>query len=214
MMTKTKSARRKINAEQGLSLLELVFVVAIVLVIAAMAIPVIRTVIVNYQLDASGQVVAAKLQEARMAAVKANIPYYANFNGAGNLNQPACPTANSVCAAPLEIRPFNPTVDPVAVTSGPVVFQPPNGVNFLQFNGLLGGIPQANGVIGFNGRGQPCVANPANQFICGSQGTPLFPPGGFVWFMQNTRNNGWEAVTVSPTGHIRCWRQTAAGVWQ
>jgi prepilin-type N-terminal cleavage/methylation domain-containing protein len=201
-MTKLKNHRARTSVSRGFSLIELMIVVGIVLVVAAIAVPAIRQTVATYELDVSGQVVASKLQDARMAAVKANTPYYASFTPG--------PGPNFVTAAPLALRAYNATLDPTATTSKSVVFQAPVGLNFTQLNLFVGGAVTAgttNGAIGFNARGLPCQQG-ANLFSCPAGGT------GFIWFMQSLRNKTWEAVTVSPTGHIRCWRQTAAGVWQ
>jgi prepilin-type N-terminal cleavage/methylation domain-containing protein len=197
---KAQMNRRK----SGFSILELVIVVAIFLIVAAMAIPLFRHTVDTYRLDSSGRVVASKLQDAKMAAVKTNQPYYANVNVAVN--------PNIVFAAPTAIRAYNPTIDPTATTSGSVVFQAPGGLDHTQLDTrVLGGAPgpfQINATIGFNARGLPCIAG-ASLFVCNPVG-----PGGFVWFMQSNTTQGWVAVTVSPTGQIRSWRQVANGNWQ
>lgn len=187
---------------EGFSLVELVIVVAIVLVVSAIAVPAVQKVMDNYRLTSSGYAVASVLQEARMAAVKENRPYYVQYNPG--------PAPNTVTAAPLESRAYTNT-DPTAATAGNVAFQDPanlGGLDHTQLDNYLGAGPatQLGGQIGFNARGLPCVSPGGPSFVC--QG-----PSAIEWFMSNS-NGGWEAITVTPAGRIRTWRQTAAGTWQ
>ena len=63
--------------ESGFSMVELMIVGAILIVIAGIAVPNIFQIYRNYQLDASGHSIASLLQQARMQAVKNNLPAYA-----------------------------------------------------------------------------------------------------------------------------------------
>src|SRR5712672_1183019 len=81
--------------ESGFSMVELMIVCVVMVVIAGIAVPNIFRTYRNYQLDAAGHSVASLLQQARMQAVKTNLPAYANFANAtsGNIafvtNDPA-----------------------------------------------------------------------------------------------------------------------------
>lgn len=195
---------------EGFSLVELVVVVAIILIVAAMAVPAALKTLYAYQLDSSGRMFAAKLQDARMAAVKYNQPYYVSFT--------AGKPPNFISAAPAS-RAFNQSTDPYGETSGSVTIQNPGTIDISQLTTYFGGTapltnPTSGGAnpVGFNARGLPCISNGGgNLFLC----TPLSstPNSGFAWFMQDSAGI-WEAVTVTSTGRIRSWRQTSAGVWQ
>jgi prepilin-type N-terminal cleavage/methylation domain-containing protein len=191
--------------ESGFSLVELVIVVAISLIVTAMAAPSVRQVLDNYRLNASGHDVASVLQQARMAAVQSNQPYYVQFN----VGAPP----NIVTALPASR--FNPPTvapgDPTAVTAGNVAFQPPAaaGLNTLTLDTAVGGPPpalQINGLIGFSARGIPCVQG-ASPWVCTAAGV------GFEWFVQSSSTGAWEAITVTPAGRIRSWRLTGQ-TWQ
>jgi Tfp pilus assembly protein FimT len=194
------------KGESGFTIVELIFVAAIILVVAAMAVPSIPVIMNNYRLTSSGHAVASLVQQARMAAVKSNIPYYVVFNGCG---APAGAT-NIVCAVPAS-RGYDPRFDPNAATSGDVALQANGPANIKQLTDWLGAAPQPpNTPIAFNARGVPCVPPAAgtSAFLC--QG----PPPAFLWFMQSNSSRGWEAVAVTPSGRIRSWRQTSSGNWQ
>jgi type IV fimbrial biogenesis protein FimT len=194
--------------ESGFTVVELVIVVAIILVVTAMAAPAVNRVLDNYRLNASGYGVVSLLQQARMAAVHANQPYYVQINAGAPANiVTAVPASRFVLPSTFTVSPG----DPAASTAGNVAFLGPGSLNTGQFDPVVGGplpAPQINGVIGFNARGFPCV--PA--------GSPWVCTGGagFEWFMQSSSSGSWEAITVTPAGRIRSWRLTSAssGTWQ
>jgi prepilin-type N-terminal cleavage/methylation domain-containing protein len=183
---------------QGFSLLELVIVVAIALVVSAMAIPAVQRVADTYRLNSSGSAVVGVLQQARMAAVKENRPYYAQFTPG--------PAPSLITAAPLEARAYA-SSDPTAATAGNVVFPAGALPDHAQLDNYLGGVPPINVQIGFNARGFPCTSLGGPSFVC--QG-----PSSFEWFMQSNVSGAWEAITVTSAGRIRSWRQTSPGNWQ
>jgi len=192
--------------ESGFSVLELVIVLAVFLIVAAMAVPSMRRVMDEYRLKASGRDVANMLQQTRMLAVQSNQPYYVQVNG-GNNTQASAQSAIQLAGGPAP--PSNPTV----FTAASVPFQGAGLPNHVQLDNFVGGTPppaQINGVIGFSARGIPCGQGvvPGNAFNCSPNTT------GFEWFMQSTASNTWEAVTVTPAGRIRSWRETSNGNWQ
>ena len=86
--------------EAGFSMVELMIVCVIMVIIAGLAIPNILQTYRNYQLDSAGHSVASLLQQARMQAVKTNLPVYANFTHATDAKHgrtlPNAP-ANALC---------------------------------------------------------------------------------------------------------------------
>jgi prepilin-type N-terminal cleavage/methylation domain-containing protein len=179
--------------ESGFSMIELMIVCVIMVIIAGLAVPNIFRTYRNYQLDAAGHAVASLLQQARMQAVKTNLPAYANYTNAsaGNLAFVTTDPANTTYAAG----------EPDVQLSPAVTFQnaPPD---HAQLDAYINATPPP-GVpsIGFNARGLPCTESGGNPTVC--QG-----PAGFEWFMQSA--GGWEAVTVTPSGRIKSWRLSTA----
>ncbi|MGZ7059581.1 MAG: pilus assembly FimT family protein [Candidatus Angelobacter sp.] len=200
--------------ESGFSMVELIVVCVVMVIIAGIAVPNIFRTYQNYQLDAAGHSVASLLQQARMQAVKTNVPAYANSTNAtsGNMAFVTNDPGNTTYAA------GNPDVQ----LSAAVTFQPPptspSGFHAQLDTYLSGGAtgmtPQVGGSIGFNARGLPCTETTpgGNPTVCS------LPAGtsGFIWFMQSSI--GWEAVTVTASGRIKSWRlisQTGATTtWQ
>jgi Tfp pilus assembly protein FimT len=176
--------------ESGFSMVELMIVCVVMVVIAGLAVPNIFRTFQNYQLDAAGHSVASLLQQARMQAVKTNLPAYANFTNttSGNIAFVTSDPANTTYTA------GNPDVQ----LSSAVSFRtaPPDHGQLDAY--LNGGTPQVGGSIGFNARGLPCAENGGNPAACPAT------TGGFEWFMQSA--GGWEAVTVTPAGRVKSWR--------
>jgi prepilin-type N-terminal cleavage/methylation domain-containing protein len=194
--------------ESGFSMIEMMIVCVIMAIIAGMAIPNIFRTYRNYQLDAAGHSVASLLQQARIQAVKTNLPAYAiAANNSSFTYVTSTPTGAYVNGNP-----------DVAVSTA-VTFQPPDtsaGFHtqldaYLQGTPLVVGTAGYDGSIGFNARGLPCTTA-GNPTVC----TPPVGTNGFIWFMQSA--GGWEAVTVTAAGRIKSWRlnsQTnAATTWQ
>ena len=181
--------------ESGFSLVELMIVCVVLVIIAAIAVPNIFRTIRNYQLDAAGHSVASLLQQARIQAVKTNLPAYANYTNAatGNIAFVTNDPANTTYTA------GNPDVE----LSPAVSFQgtPPD---HAQLDAYLNAptAPPVGGSIGFNARGLPCTESGGNPTVCAATTT------GFEWFMQSS--GGWEAVTVTPAGRIKSWRLSVA----
>jgi Tfp pilus assembly protein FimT len=175
--------------EAGFSMVELMIVCVIMVLIAGLAVPNIFQTYRNYQLDAAGHSVASLLQQARMQAVKTNLPAYVNYTNlaAGNMAFVTDNPNNTTYAAG----------EPDVELSAAVTFQaaPPD---HSQLDAYINAIPQAANVsIAFNARGLPCTESGGNPTVCTA-------PAGFELFMQSA--GGWEAVTVTPSGRIKSWR--------
>ena len=205
------------SRRKGFSLLELMLVVAVGLIIAAIGVPAAKRTITSYQLDSSGHAVASMLQSVRMAAVKGNTPYYAQANVAGL----AGPTGSVVVSVPASRYPaaagYQANVDPTVAMAQNVIITAGPGPNQAGLEAAAGINPataqvRVGGDIAFNSRGLPCLST-AGPWTCSVQ-----PGGGapvaFEWYMQNSLNGEWAAVTVTPTGRIRAWRGGANGAWQ
>jgi prepilin-type N-terminal cleavage/methylation domain-containing protein len=123
------------GAASGFSLVELLLVVAVGLILSAMAIPVARTAIASYQLDAAVDSVSGAIQGARYQAIMHGYLYQVDFNSATNQFQlsseiPPAATFSSVgTAVPISSSPVTLGVGTTNSNStGQVIMQfKPNG---------------------------------------------------------------------------------------
>jgi len=188
---------------QGFSLIELLVVVAILLVLATIGIPQLVRISNSYKLDASGHAVASLLQQARLQAVKTNLPAYAQYD--------LTKTPNLIYINSNPAQAYVAGANPDVELGGGVAFQNA-GVDHSQIDAYLGaGVkvePAANNilVIGFNARGLPCIPT-GNASVCSTNDGGSVPA--FLWLMQGTA--GWEAVSVTPAGRVKSWRLANSG---
>jgi prepilin-type N-terminal cleavage/methylation domain-containing protein len=178
--------------QSGFSMLELLVVIAILLIVTALAVPMMSRTIANYRLDAGGHSTASLIQQARLMAVKTNQVYYVNTDTSGTPDLVYLRTDTGA----------RQTGDPTIAISNDLSFQTSSLPNHQQLDDYVQGttsVLQTPGTtIGFTARGLPCIA---------STTTPPCQQGvGFEWFIQSNTNTGWEAVTVTPAGRIKSWR--------
>jgi len=201
----------------GFSLIELLIVIAIIMVVAAMATPNVMNAINNIRLRGSAGDVAGLLQQCRQAALHDNRYYTV---------KPA--TVTGAQAAYVDLN-YNNGFDNVAPTPEPLIQFPqsvsvvsagaPNTANLIN-QCCSTFTPQAASILpSFNARGLPCVSPggnppPANSLcnISDAGGKTV----GFVYYMNQTRPFGavgWAAVSVTPAGRIRVWTYSGS-TWQ
>ena len=184
-------------------MVEMVVVVACIVIIIAISLPIMGRTIENYRLDASGHSVASALQQARILAAKTNQPYYAQYNTAVTPNMIYINTDQTAFA----------TGNPNVYLSTNVSFQSTGLPDHAQLDALLSnGNAGAAGIepttsapappIGFNARGLPCTQGASVTICTQSSSAAQY----FEWFMQDSANGGWEAVTVTPAGRIKAYR--------
>jgi prepilin-type N-terminal cleavage/methylation domain-containing protein len=190
-------SRLRFQNRRGFSLVELIMVMAIMLAIAAIALPRFVTFVSNYQLKAGLTGVSGVLQQTRMLSVRKNthinfLTYtasnrtfvYGDVDGSNSWNN-----GEPVAQLPTQVsiqtsgNPGDATTIPNFVAEAPSV------------------TPQ------FNSRGLPCVMISG---ICQNLNTTASPVRnvGFVIYVQNTGRFGvsqWGAVTVTPAGRIQTW---------
>lgn len=218
MQIKAAGARRA----RGFSLIELLVVVSIILIVAAIAMPSILTAMDDVRLHSSMRDVIGLMQQSRETGVKNNKFYTILTTGNGNRtvyvdlsgdgawqpNSQNCPGAN--CVLP----------EPAIQLPGNVTWTAAGAPNF-QLN-LAGNnfAPQAPTVMpSFNARGLPCIVagNTCNShsgaMVQGTSGANI----AFLYYFSQQRTfgpQGWAAVTVSSAGRMKAWfYQASTNSW-
>jgi Tfp pilus assembly protein FimT len=186
-------------------MLELVIVVAMSMVVAAIAVPNFMAVIFNFRMRGAMSSLSGLLQNCRMTAVQKNTIMTSVFGvfppggpvvyikHAGDTSAIASTDFQVQLGAPLTqiITPTG-TGAPTALTTTtlgytPLTYQP------------------SSYLPGFNSRGLPCKWDLATS-VC-STGV------GYVFYFMDSRplgKSGWGAVTISPAGRVKTWSWNGA----
>jgi Tfp pilus assembly protein FimT len=188
------------GAAGGVSLLELCVVVAVMLVVAATAIPTMMTAMQHYRLRTSGKDVAAMLQAARMRCVRDNSHYTVQQQDV---------TQGSVTFSQM----FLDQNGNGSYEAGEMLVQLPGNVRLnaaaapTMPASTVGYTAQPSAVaLSFNGMGLPCVVRDGICTNWDASGNAV----GVVYYLQDTRaNSAWVAVSVSPAGRTHTWQWSA-----
>ena len=200
------NAARKCNL--GFSLIELLIVVAISMIAAAMALPLVSNAVNQIHLSSSATDYANLLQRARMRAVQDDTYYQIrtqtlsgdpiayvdiNKNASYDTGEPMMVFASGVTYKAQSAGPALPNLKAQFLPSGPVA------------QGSL----ESSAIPIFGPRGLPCaVSGSACPYL--NAGSPV----SYLLFIQNTQNNRWEAVTLNPAARIREWAyDTKSSTW-
>jgi len=191
------------HRSRGFSLLELVVVVAIMFVVAAMAMPTMTNAIADYKLKSTASQLVNLLQRARTESVRANFPVGVLTQvQAGRQVVWVDVSGNGVRDAtePTLIMPERTTLQTAGFPGDATVGQNPANYRVM---------PQAPPAAGqFNARGLPCWM--MASIVAATQTCRNTDNGnnaqGFVYYIRSDRPfglAGWAAVVVTPAGRIR-----------
>jgi prepilin-type N-terminal cleavage/methylation domain-containing protein len=191
---------------QGFSLIELVFVAAVILLVAAIAVPRLMNSVNDIALRYTASDISSLLQSARIQAVKKNTFY--------SVVQGGLPSGQTGIFVDLSAGrtgtfangdPFLPLKSGITTHLG-TGSGAPNEAAFIA--GLGFAINAAGNSPTFNARGLPCVVAGA---AC-----PQAAGQGFVVFLSKiavTGNIPWASVVITPSGHVQLWTCDNLGTW-
>jgi prepilin-type N-terminal cleavage/methylation domain-containing protein len=197
------SAREK--KDRGFSLIELLVVVAILVILAAMTVPRMSKIISDIRLRYVTQNLSGLLQSARMQAVRRNTYYM--------IQPTTLPSGDAAYYVHVKGNPY--------VAGDPVL---PLGGGITVHTGTGSGAPNEATITcgtncifyagtdnpGFNARGLPCVG------VVNGNSCPQNATQGFVLFVSKpslTGNTDWAAVVITASGHLQIWTCDGDGNW-
>jgi Tfp pilus assembly protein FimT len=214
--------RQKENSwtrESGVSLIELVIVLIIVLTIAGFAIPGILSSMRQARLRGAATDYSTLLEQARINSIRDN-RYYSTYILAGTGNSPISQAYVDMLPKSLTGASGNggtsvATGDPEITLSTEVVNEPvgsaPNTSN-LESQLLPATTPvtptdTSVTAATFGPRGLPCTPiSLTGGSVCDSSGGAT----AFWTFFQDSKSSSWQAVTITPAGRIQKWYYTGS----
>jgi prepilin-type N-terminal cleavage/methylation domain-containing protein len=186
------------NSRRGFSLIELVMVIAIMLAIAAMAMPKFLTFAATYQLRSGLDSVAGVVQQTRVNAVRGNKVIQVQSTASGN---------SSIIYGDTDASGTWSNGEPGAQLPKQVQIKTSGYPGNAYTSVSTYSAESQSTAIKFNARGLPCVVISGiceNLDTSGATNVPV----GFVLYVQNTGKyglTGWGAVTITPAGRIQEW---------
>ncbi len=196
------TARRSEGASRvagGFSLLEIVIVLAVALIMAAIAVPVFLTASYNIRLKSAASNLSGFLQQARIQAARRNAIYPIRYRSVAGAEEVWVDLNGNGLWDPLEpVLAFSPSITPAPGA--------PNGAGGTPTPYVLvgdtAGVTYDNATtLGYSSRGLPCAWAPG---VC------VTPAAGyFVYYLKDQRpaSIGWAAVIVTRGG------RTKTAVW-
>jgi Tfp pilus assembly protein FimT len=201
-------AKGQLRGAPGFSLIELLIVLFVMMVGAALAIPTALTIVRSIRLSSSSSSYANLLQQARIRAVKDDKFYSVISVAAVGANPPQAfvdVAGTGVYAAGDPVMVFAQGVTAMPYASGPGLtnleaqFLPAGALSIATINTSAPGPT-------FGPRGLPCGPVVAAYTTC----TSLNAPTSYITFLQNSQGGAWAAVTLTPAGRVREWRYDGA----
>ena len=179
---------------RGVSMVELVIILALVLVMAGIVVPPATQIINNIRLRNSAAEVADLMQQTRISAARKNATYSVGFRTNSGTQQAYIDLNNNGSLDAGE--PYIDLPSGITAASGA-----PDGTGgtptaFTLVGDTSSGTPFDNSnTLAFSPRGLPC------NYVSSTCSTPA--TSYFVFYFNNSRPNGWAAVLVTKSGRTR-----------
>ena len=193
--------------DRGFSLLELMIVVAIIMILAAISVPRIMNTISDIKLRYFATNYSGLLQSARMQAVRKNTYYSVQWTTLSTGGGAYFVSKSTTYAAGDPVLPLGSQIT-VHVGSGSGAPNESTFISGTSTSGLSFAPITGTSDPSFNARGLPCVV--------ASLACPFVPGQGFVVFLSKpslTGNIDWAAVAVTPSGHMQIWTCDGSNNW-
>jgi prepilin-type N-terminal cleavage/methylation domain-containing protein len=210
---------RRFSEQGGYSLVELLVVVIITLLVAAWAIPSALTSIRMAHLRGAASDYAGLLEQARIYSIRDN-RYYSTYILAPAGSNPVAQAYVDMLPKVLTGASGNGgtsvvTGDPTITIESDVVLESvgaaPNTSNLeSQLLPATTPVTPTDGSVTaptFGPRGLPCTpVSMTGGSVCDSSGGPT----AYWTFLENSKSQSWQAVTITPAGRIEKWSYTGS----
>ena len=220
------SYRKKDKRRAGFSLIEIMVVLLVALIVAAVAIPNILNAMRMYNLRGAASNFASLLQTARIRAVQDNRFYSVyvlaqsgsnpeeayvdiypqNANGTSGNGGSSMAALDPVVAISTEVKPIIATNAPNTANLSSQFL--PSGSALVPRDGSSASSPISFGPLGLACTPQTVTGGT----VCNSGGGPT----AFWIFFQDSLTQAWEAVTITPGGRVQKWEyggSSTSGTW-
>ena len=206
-----RSATGDQHSKAGFSLIELLVVVAVMLVVAALATPTLSTTLDSFRMRGTLSSIANMAQRSRTQAIKKNTSQHIHFRTVNNravtfvtdVNDAQSVLAPVVGDPQLSDQLWLPTQFALsAAPTGTGAPPPLTGVSMWGTALVPNTGPQDPY---FNARGMPCLPDPVTG-VCS-------PTTGFLYYLRYRRGGTvrWAATSISPAGRIQSWFWNGTG---
>ncbi len=200
---RAKFSRLHATASHGFSIVEMVVSVAVLLLLAAVALPTLTRAFASYQLNDAATRLAGMLKYTRYEAIRLNklVDCEIQQTASGwlvyadiNRNQQADPgEKQDAITGVVTLLPSSGLPDP-----GPIIASLGNsGLTLTTISG-------SNAVVTFDSRGA----------ITNAAGVDLLSFVYVLYLGNTTTGMGYRAVVLLPSGMVHVWTAPAGGVWQ
>jgi type II secretory pathway pseudopilin PulG len=189
-VTRCPHGSAAVSRSAGFTLVEILIVVAIMMIMAAVSMPSILAAIAHAKLRGASSSLSGLIQSSRMRAVKRNKTVTVHFVTMG-----AVPFAvvKDVADTSTDLKVTDPQVQLGASrihVANPTGDAPPLTDAILSYTPL--NLPD---LVSFNARGLPC------KYASG-----VCTTAGFIYYLTDTsRPSAWTAVSISPGGRVKQW---------